>query len=273
MDLDTGGQIQRVAGRGCKPPQHAGEQRFERRRRNPADARVVLATATPLQQRRRDVVAVAIPAAAIAERGRHRLAVDIEDAAGQRGAGHAVPPHRPLLPVGRELALHRLEELGLDDRRMHARVDLGPVHDHPEVSAVAQQVEERPAIERSAILEAELRRPLLVRRKRGVTPTAANTALYRHARLILRRSSDGGGEASQFDWSHEVVLIAGVTVMVELAQGRLPQPYAVRAAGGRQLGGEVHLASHRRLRERGSLAHSAGEYVRFVGGWCPLFAF
>ena len=52
--------------------------------------------------------------------------------------------------VGVEPLLHRLEQLGLDDRRMHAGVDLAPMDDHAEVGAVAQHVEECAAIERLA---------------------------------------------------------------------------------------------------------------------------
>ena len=37
------------------------------------------------------------------------------------------------------------------------------------------------------------------------------------------------GEAYQFDWSHEVVLLSGVTVIVKAAMSALSQPHAVRA--------------------------------------------
>jgi transposase len=39
------------------------------------------------------------------------------------------------------------------------------------------------------------------------------------------------GEAYQFDWSHEIVLLSGVTVTVKVAHvSALPQPHAVRAS-------------------------------------------
>ena len=97
-----GRQVERVVDSRCKPPQHAGEHRFQRRRRDTADIGIIVAAATPLHQRCRDVVAVATPAAAVAERRRHGLAIDIEDAPGQRSARHTISPYRPVLPVGLE---------------------------------------------------------------------------------------------------------------------------------------------------------------------------
>ena len=62
-------------------------------------------------------------------------------------------------------------------------VDVGSLTQAADVLHVAQ-----PALSQQiATLEAEVRHQLLVRTKRGVTPTAAGTALYRHAQLILRQ--------------------------------------------------------------------------------------
>lgn len=62
-------------------------------------------------------------------------------------------------------------------------VDVGSMTQAADLLHVAQ-----PALSQQILaLEAEVRQQLLVRTKRGVTPTAAGTALYRHAQLILRQ--------------------------------------------------------------------------------------
>lgn len=62
-------------------------------------------------------------------------------------------------------------------------VDVGSLTQAADILHVAQ-----PALSQQiATLEAETRQQLLVRTKRGVTPTTAGTALYRHAQLILRQ--------------------------------------------------------------------------------------
>ena len=62
-------------------------------------------------------------------------------------------------------------------------VDVGSLTQAADILHVAQ-----PALSQQlATLEAEARQQLLVRTKRGVTPTAAGTVLYRHAQLILRQ--------------------------------------------------------------------------------------
>ena len=62
-------------------------------------------------------------------------------------------------------------------------VDVGSLTQAADILHVAQ-----PALSQQiATLESETRQQLLVRTKRGVTPTAAGTALYRHAQLILRQ--------------------------------------------------------------------------------------
>ena len=62
-------------------------------------------------------------------------------------------------------------------------VDIGSLTQAADILHVAQ-----PALSQQlATLEAEVRQLLLVRTKRGVTPTEAGRALYRHAQLILRQ--------------------------------------------------------------------------------------
>ncbi len=62
-------------------------------------------------------------------------------------------------------------------------VDIGSLTQAADVLHVAQ-----PALSQQlAILEGEVRQQLLVRTKRGVTPTEAGRVLYRHAQLILRQ--------------------------------------------------------------------------------------
>src|SRR5215207_7490249 len=62
-------------------------------------------------------------------------------------------------------------------------VDIGSLTQAAEVLFIAQ-----PALSQQlATLEGEVRQQLLVRTKRGVTPTEAGMVLYRHAQLILRQ--------------------------------------------------------------------------------------
>src|SRR6266702_1034469 len=62
-------------------------------------------------------------------------------------------------------------------------VDIGSLTQAAEVLYIAQ-----PALSQQlATLEGEVRQQLLVRTKRGVTPTEAGKVLYRHAQLILRQ--------------------------------------------------------------------------------------
>lgn len=62
-------------------------------------------------------------------------------------------------------------------------VDVGSLTQAADLLHVAQ-----PALSQQiATLEAEVRQQLLVRTKRGVTPTEAGNVLYRHAHLILRQ--------------------------------------------------------------------------------------
>lgn len=62
-------------------------------------------------------------------------------------------------------------------------VDIGSLTQAAEVLFIAQ-----PALSQQlATLEGEVRQQLLVRTKRGVTPTEAGKVLYRHAQIILRQ--------------------------------------------------------------------------------------
>ena len=62
-------------------------------------------------------------------------------------------------------------------------VDIGSLTQAAEVLYIAQ-----PALSQQlATLEGEVRQQLLVRTKRGVTPTEAGKVLYRHAQIILRQ--------------------------------------------------------------------------------------
>ena len=62
-------------------------------------------------------------------------------------------------------------------------VDIGSLTQAADILRVAQ-----PALSQQlATLEGEVRQQLLVRTKRGVTPTEAGRVLYRHAQLILRQ--------------------------------------------------------------------------------------
>lgn len=62
-------------------------------------------------------------------------------------------------------------------------VDLGSLTQAAEVLYIAQ-----PALSQQlATLEGEVRQQLLIRTKRGVTPTEAGKVLYRHAQVILRQ--------------------------------------------------------------------------------------
>ena len=62
-------------------------------------------------------------------------------------------------------------------------VDIGSLTQASEILHIAQ-----PALSQQlATLEGEFQQQLLVRTKRGVTPTEAGKVLYRHAQIILRQ--------------------------------------------------------------------------------------
>ena len=104
-------------------------------------------------------------------------------------------------------------------------VDIGSLTQAADVLHIAQ-----PALSQQiATLEGEFRQQLLVRTKRGVTPTEAGQILYRHAQLILRQF-----ELAQSDVNHTGKSLSG-QVSVGLAPGTaasalaLPLLKAVRA--------------------------------------------
>ena len=106
-----------------------------------------------------------------------------------------------------------------------AVVDHGSVSRASEWLGIAQ-----PALSQQiATLEGEFRQQLLVRTKRGVTPTEAGQVLYRHAQIILRQF-----ELAQSDVNHSGRSLSG-QVSVGLAPGTaasalaLPLLKAVRA--------------------------------------------
>ena len=69
-------------------------------------------------------------------------------------------------------------------------VDIGSLTQAADVLHIAQ-----PALSQQlATLEGEFRQQLLVRTKRGVTPTDAGMVLYRHAQIILRQFDQAQSE-------------------------------------------------------------------------------
>lgn len=88
-------------------------------------------------------------------------------------------------------------------------VDVGSLTQAADLLHVAQ-----PALSQQIVtLEAEVRQQLLVRTKRGVTPTEAGRTLYRHAQVILRQC-----EQAMLDMKAETESIAG-PVSIGLAPG------------------------------------------------------
>ena len=88
-------------------------------------------------------------------------------------------------------------------------VDVGSLTQAADLLHVAQ-----PALSQQIVtLEAEVRQQLLVRTKRGVTPTEAGRRLYRHAQVILRQC-----DQAMLDMSAEAAGVAG-PVSVGLAPG------------------------------------------------------
>ena len=88
-------------------------------------------------------------------------------------------------------------------------VDVGSLTQAADLLHVAQ-----PALSQQIVtLEAEVRQQLLVRTKRGVTPTEAGRTLYRHAQVILRQC-----EQAQLEMTAEGPGVAG-SVSVGLAPG------------------------------------------------------
>lgn len=87
-------------------------------------------------------------------------------------------------------------------------VDIGSLTQAADVLHIAQ-----PALSQQlATLEGEFRQQLLVRTKRGVTPTDAGMVLYRHAQIILR----------QFDQAQSDVKNSGKTLSGQVSVGLAP---------------------------------------------------
>jgi LysR family transcriptional regulator, nitrogen assimilation regulatory protein len=87
-------------------------------------------------------------------------------------------------------------------------VDIGSLTQAADVLHIAQ-----PALSQQlATLEGEFRQQLLVRTKRGVTPTEAGMVLYRHAQIILR----------QFDQAQSDVKHSGQTLTGQVSVGLAP---------------------------------------------------
>jgi len=87
-------------------------------------------------------------------------------------------------------------------------VDIGSLTQASEVLHIAQ-----PALSQQLItLEDEFQQQLLVRTKRGVTPTEAGATLYRHAKLILR----------QYEQAQADVKSAGQTLSGQVSVGLAP---------------------------------------------------
>ena len=87
-------------------------------------------------------------------------------------------------------------------------VDIGSLTQAADVLHIAQ-----PALSQQlATLEGEFRQQLLLRTKRGVTPTEAGMVLYRHAQIILR----------QFDQAQNDVKHTGQTLSGQVSVGLAP---------------------------------------------------
>ncbi|MHC1481265.1 nitrogen assimilation transcriptional regulator NAC [Frateuria aurantia] len=87
-------------------------------------------------------------------------------------------------------------------------VDLGSLTQAAEVLHIAQ-----PALSQQlSTLEAEFKQHLLIRTKRGVTPTAAGLVLYQHAQIILR----------QLDQARSAVAAAGESLSGAVSVGLAP---------------------------------------------------
>lgn len=117
----------------------------------------------------------------------------------------------------------------MDTRRLYSFikiVDAGSITRAADILHIAQ-----PALSQQlSALEAQFGQQLLIRSKRGVAPTEAGRALYRHAQLILR----------QVDLAHAAVDISGRAPAGSVSVGLAP--YSMGAA--------LALPLLRRVRER-----------------------
>src|SRR5882672_8321640 len=107
----------------------------------------------------------------------------------QRAEGQdefGLPRYGTLMDAARSNAADRTGTSQMNLRRLKyfvKIVDIGSLTQAADVLHIAQ-----PALSQQlATLEGEVRQQLLLRTKRGVTPTEAGKVLYRHAQLILRQ--------------------------------------------------------------------------------------
>jgi LysR family nitrogen assimilation transcriptional regulator len=104
-------------------------------------------------------------------------------------------------------------------------VEVGSLTQAADILHVAQ-----PALSQQiATLEAEVRQKLLVRTKRGVTPTEAGTALYRHAHLILRQCELARADMKSAGQGLSGAVSVGLAPGTAAADLALPLLRAVRA--------------------------------------------
>ncbi|MDU6412519.1 MAG: nitrogen assimilation transcriptional regulator NAC [Yersiniaceae bacterium] len=95
-------------------------------------------------------------------------------------------------------------------------VEIGSLTQAAEILHIAQ-----PALSQQlATLEGELRQQLLIRTKRGVTPTEAGNILYAHAQTILR----------QCEQAHNAVTGVGLALSGPVSVGLAPGPAAAQLA-------------------------------------------
>ena len=130
--------------------QHGREGDFERWRSDPPDGCVGLIAPCTLLKRCRDVVAIELATPPIREGRRHRPTIRVEEAPGQRGIRLLLPIRCATASVRVEACLDGLEEIGIDDGVVPARMRPPLVDDHAAIDSVPQQVKERAAAERPA---------------------------------------------------------------------------------------------------------------------------
>ena len=104
-------------------------------------------------------------------------------------------------------------------------VDIGSLTQAADVLHIAQ-----PALSQQlATLEGEFRQQLLVRTKRGVTPTEAGQILYRHAQIILRQFEQAQSDVNNAGQSLSGQVSVGLAPGTAASALALPLLKAVRA--------------------------------------------
>jgi LysR family nitrogen assimilation transcriptional regulator len=104
-------------------------------------------------------------------------------------------------------------------------VDIGSLTQAADVLYIAQ-----PALSQQiATLEGEFRQQLLVRTKRGVTPTEAGQVLYRHAQIILRQIEQAQNDVNSAGKSLSGQVSVGLAPGTAASALALPLLKAVRA--------------------------------------------